>query len=234
MRNMSRLIRPMILGGLALEICLIAWLAIEVRAQDPPVPDARTAVQESPAAPAEQDLPVPRVKRTAPAPAEPDELSPVAPPPVVRQPVSAPSEGPGSSTVFPGPIVAPDLVPSSTAPGGAGAPAEDPEKAALAFAQENQKMAEAHVKALQDEEAKLRARLQKVEAGLKRWETLLDALKQSQGVAGVSARPRAPDGDDRRAIFRNRRGSEPPTTENPKTLRPKSDGPTRGLSVDLE
>jgi hypothetical protein len=227
MRNMSRLIRPMILGGLALEICLIAWVAVEVRAQDPPVPEARPAVQEAIAAAATQDLPVPRVEKSAPAPTEPTELIPVGPPPVVRQPVSAQNDGPGSLAEPPGTTVTPGQAPPPTAPNVADSLAEDPEKAALAFAQENQKLAESHVKALKDEEAKLRARLNKVEAGIKRWETLLDALKQSQGVAGVSVR-RPADDDDRPASYRNRRGSEPPAAENPRSLRPKSDGPRDG------
>ncbi len=60
-------------------------------------------------------------------------------------------------------------------------PIADPEKAALAFAEENQKQAETQLKALKEEEAKLKARLQKVESGIRRWESLLTALKQSQG-----------------------------------------------------
>jgi len=38
-------------------------------------------------------------------------------------------------------------------------------------------------KNLKDEADKLRTRLQKVEAGIKGWETLLEALKRSQAVA---------------------------------------------------
>jgi hypothetical protein len=102
--------------------------------------------------------------------------------------------------------------------------AEDPEKAALAFAHENEKMAESQVKALKDEEAKLRARLRKIEAGIQRWENLLEALKQSQGVAGVSARSRASGGEDRRPMLRDRRESEPASPpESRKSLRPKTD-----------
>jgi hypothetical protein len=57
---------------------------------------------------------------------------------------------------------------------------EDPEKEALAFAQQNQTRAESELKHLQGEAARLRARLQKVEAAIKRWDGLLDALKRSQ------------------------------------------------------
>jgi hypothetical protein len=63
---------------------------------------------------------------------------------------------------------------------------EDPEKAAIAFLESNQKMAESQLHSLRAEEAKLRARLQKVEAGIKRWDSLLGALEQSQrGAEGL-------------------------------------------------
>jgi hypothetical protein len=58
---------------------------------------------------------------------------------------------------------------------------DDPEMAAVAFVEQNQKMAESQLKNLIAEQTKLRERLQKVDAGIKRWETLLSALKQSQG-----------------------------------------------------
>ena len=58
---------------------------------------------------------------------------------------------------------------------------DDPEKAASAFVDQNQKHAEAQLKTLKEEAEKLRARLTKVEAGIKRWDRVLEALKQSQG-----------------------------------------------------
>ena len=57
----------------------------------------------------------------------------------------------------------------------------------MAFVEQNQKMAESQLKNLKDEEAKLRDRLRKVEAGIKRWESLLGALKQSQGSVAVAS-----------------------------------------------
>ena len=57
---------------------------------------------------------------------------------------------------------------------------EDPAKAAQDFVEQNQKVAETQLKNLRDEEAKLRARLQKVEAGIKRWEALVSALNVSK------------------------------------------------------
>jgi hypothetical protein len=62
---------------------------------------------------------------------------------------------------------------------------DDPEKDAQAFAEQNRKMAEAQLKALKEEEARLRARLQKVDSGIKRWQALLEALKQSESVSVV-------------------------------------------------
>ena len=62
---------------------------------------------------------------------------------------------------------------------------DDPEKAAMVFVEQNEKMAESQLQNLRAEQAKLRARLLKVEAGIKRWDTLLGALKQSQGTVAV-------------------------------------------------
>ncbi len=58
----------------------------------------------------------------------------------------------------------------------------------MAFFVQHQKMAESQLKSLKSEEAKLRDRLRKVEAGIKRWESLLGALKQSEGSV-MSAAP---------------------------------------------
>jgi hypothetical protein len=76
---------------------------------------------------------------------------------------------------------------------GAGNESDDPEKAALAFVEQNQKQAEAQLQNLRAEEAKLQARLKKVEAGIKRWESLLGALKQSKGSVAVGV-PGNPEG----------------------------------------
>jgi len=67
---------------------------------------------------------------------------------------------------------------------------EDPEKAVQSFVEQNQKLAETQLKNLRDEQAKLRARLQKVEAGIKRWEVLVEALKLSKKGSVVSSESR--------------------------------------------
>lgn len=46
-------------------------------------------------------------------------------------------------------------------------------------------MAESQLTSLKAEEAKLKDRLRKVEAGIKRWESLVGALKQSQGSVAI-------------------------------------------------
>jgi hypothetical protein len=73
---------------------------------------------------------------------------------------------------------------------------DDPEKTVQAFVEQNRKVAESQLKNLKDEGEKLRARLQKVEGGIKRWEALLAAIEKSGAAAsskGLSlADPRVP------------------------------------------
>jgi hypothetical protein len=57
---------------------------------------------------------------------------------------------------------------------------EDPEKAAQSFVERNQKEAEANLKALTTEAEQLRARLAKLDSGIKKWQNLLTALKAAQ------------------------------------------------------
>jgi hypothetical protein len=60
--------------------------------------------------------------------------------------------------------------------------ADDPEKAAQAFVEENQKRADAELKSLKEEAEKLRTRLRKIEGGIKSWESLKRALQKSRAV----------------------------------------------------
>ena len=66
----------------------------------------------------------------------------------------------------------------------------DPEKAALVFVAENQKLAESQLKNLKDEESKLNARLLKVQAGIKRWESLVERSNKAKEVS--RSVPRSP------------------------------------------
>jgi len=78
---------------------------------------------------------------------------------------------------------------------------EDPEKNVQAFVEQNRKVAESQLKNLKDEAEKLRARLQKVEAGIRRWEALLTALQTSEaGPADLEPIPQARHGFNTRAV----------------------------------
>jgi hypothetical protein len=175
--------RKLTFAALAIGIFCIGWVARTTWAQNPPVPVPQLGQDAGTTAALQNDPPVPQAEKSEPAP-EAVSLPPQQPSPSESKRASAPGEGPRLAP-------APSDIDAPTAPAQLGpppaapeSPADDPEKAALSFAQENQKLAESHVKALKDEEAKLRARLAKVEAGIKRWERLLAALKQSQAVAG--------------------------------------------------
>ena len=58
---------------------------------------------------------------------------------------------------------------------------DDPEQSAQSFVERNQKEAEDHLRALTAEAQQLRARLAKLESGIKKWQGLVSALKSSQG-----------------------------------------------------
>jgi hypothetical protein len=67
---------------------------------------------------------------------------------------------------------------------------DDPEKTVQAFVDQNRKTAEDQLKSLKSEAERLRARLHKVEAGIKRWELLLTALDKSEAAAKDLEAPR--------------------------------------------
>ncbi len=101
----------------------------------------------------------------------PDALSETRPAGVPEhEPALAPTNPPAPAPV----VVGPDHSPLE---------AEDPEKVASDFLEHNHKFAEAQLKALKEEAEKLKARLAKVEAGIKRWDRLLEAIKQSEGTS---------------------------------------------------
>jgi hypothetical protein len=166
-------------------VSVIGWVTEATLAQDPaerpasfPPPDLIAA------APAPvQDRPSPN-----PEPAKPSvgSESPVPPP---EPPVGLPSAEYALTAPTPKADLAPGAVsaPGSTIDPSLAVESDDPEKAALAFVERNQKLAESQLKNLKDEQAKLRARLLKVEGGIRRWETLVGAFKQSQGSVVVTS-----------------------------------------------
>ncbi len=156
---------------------------------------------------------------------------------------------PGDATPPPGPKNAPNSKPLSSStsraapvvvgPDHSPIEAEDPEKLAGQFLDQNQRIAEAQVKSLKEEAEKLKTRLTKVEAGIKRWERLLVAFKQSQeavdftrvitpGVTGVVAEER-PSGK----IVPSKSETEPtdlsPVSPAPGATAPKANGVTEAV-----
>ncbi len=79
-------------------------------------------------------------------------------------------------------------------PDPAGPGNDDPEKNARAFLEQNRKVAQGELRNLKDEAERLRTRLGKVEAGIRRWEALLAALDHSEKPA--SPGPVLPPGAD--------------------------------------
>jgi hypothetical protein len=63
---------------------------------------------------------------------------------------------------------------------------DDPEKAAREFIEKNQKIAESELNALRKEADTLRARLQKVESAIRRWDAVSQALKQTAGIGAMA------------------------------------------------
>jgi hypothetical protein len=95
---------------------------------------------------------------------------------------------------------------------------DDPEKAADAFAEQNRKVAETQLKTLTDEANRLRARLRQVEAGIKRWQALVEAMKQTESppvVGAPSRRARDQDSDELEPV--------PPTAKPRSAARPERD-----------
>jgi hypothetical protein len=172
-------------------LCVIGWVAEATLAQDPaerpgslPSPDATAPVHST-----VQDLPSPGSEPAKPL------IGSASPVPPSEPPVGLPSEKTAETPPTSRLDIAPGVNPAqgSTIEPSLRTDSDDPEKAALAFVEQNQKLAESQLKNLKDEEAKLRARLQKVEGGIRRWEALLGALKQSQGSDSLT-RPSNPAG----------------------------------------
>jgi hypothetical protein len=113
-------------------------------------------------------------------PQAPGSATTAAPPATEVAPLLPP--GSDGQTVVPAPVVTSgssiELVPGTGIP--ATGQSDDPEKNVQAFLEQNRKVAEGQLKNLKDEAEKLRSRLQKVEAGIKRWEALLAALQNSE------------------------------------------------------
>jgi len=169
-------------------LVLAGWAARYSAAQNPPqdpspTPPSATLPATKPEESRTEAPQVPLETKSEVHPPLPDAgASPELPVPNLNKSVPIPaSETTISASDIPSTVIS-DVVLGDT---------DDPEKVATAFLQQNQQLAEAHLKALKDEAEKLKARLSKVEAGARRWERLLAAFKQSQS-AGAAESPFAP------------------------------------------
>jgi hypothetical protein len=227
MRSVSRISYSFAVAALITAAGLIGWVARNTSADNLP---RQPVIRAMP--------PTHEILELAQAPAEPvpAQLVPAQSTPAVTEPSDIPAtaaeppkpDGPQNSKAStpefqPGTVLSPDDGPSpapvaAAAPNPSAADNEDPEKAVQSFVDQNQKVAETQLKNLRDEEAKLRARLQKVEAGIKRWEVLVEALKVSKNGSVASPRFRVvppPSGDtpyELDAIPKSKIGP-PPATE---------------------
>jgi hypothetical protein len=179
----SRLGMAVVLAG----VTLMSWGMIRSTwAQDTPKPTAPAAVPNPAPIPVQES-----------APSAPTDLPPLTADAIPEASVpKLPDSPPGFDT---GPHHA-ILTNAEIGPAASRLPAgenDDPEKTVQVFVAQNRKVAESQLKNLKDEGEKLRARLQKVEGGIKRWEALLAALEKSSAAAsskGLSLTdPRVPE-----------------------------------------
>ena len=177
-------------AAIVLAMGLFGWVANATRAQDPRQETPANTVAAKPArsVPSRpEDLNVPNIK------SEPA-ISNLSNPPLAVETKPSPVEPSlEPNQVSPRSSLEEIAASNDTSAGltSAASAIADPEKAALAFVAENQKLAESQLKNLRDEESKLKARLLKVQAGIKRWELLVEAFKQSEGSIAVAV-PKAP------------------------------------------
>ena len=166
-------------------LCLIGWVANDTLAQGPAEkpasPQLLGVTATEPSLPQDQpDKPVASKPPSSADLGQPPIQEQIPPSIAASREESQPAADSSKAAAPPPTLIADSLTPN---------PAEDPEKAALAFVEQNQMQAESQLKNLKDEEANLRARLRKVEAGIKRWESLLGALKQSQVLTVAPTSP---------------------------------------------
>lgn len=176
----------LVFAAIFLALGLIGWVARATLAQEgkqepAPAPLPAATPAEPPAT--LKDARVATSEATRPAPSS-EAVDPA--PQTHAADIALPGPDRGLSSRVPSeipPAPAQALAPSGDV--GVESTTDDPEKSALAYVEQNQKMAESQLKNLRAEEARLRDRLHKVEAGIKRWESLLGALKQSQGSVAI-------------------------------------------------
>ncbi len=171
-RSPSRLGMAMVL----VSVTLIGWGVMKTTwAQDAPK-FTLPAITQTPAS-GEKTEPAPAssqpaTERSGALPEVPAAPSPVAKP--IELPATLDESEPAKAP-------APEATPAVSRP--VADASDDPEKNVQSFVAQNRKVAEGQLKGLKDEAEKLRARLKKVEGGIKRWESLLAALEKSEAIA---------------------------------------------------
>ncbi|MGO9598034.1 MAG: hypothetical protein ACLP7Q_08565 [Isosphaeraceae bacterium] len=185
MMTPTRILRFIGIAGLVGWLGMVGWVAKITWAQNrghaepplPPPPVASKALANEPAPPpigpdqGPAPAPAPSADSAVPKPGDP------APSPMVERgaATSLQEEAPELAAAF-----------LSAPPGDQPALSEDPEQSSQSFVERNQKEAEEHLKALTAEAELLRARLAKLESGIKNWRSLVHALKTAQGQATTS------------------------------------------------
>jgi len=105
-----------------------------------------------------------------------------------------PAPAPSDASAKPSTVAPTEELASVSPPSREPFPTDDPEKDAEAFAEQNRKFAETQLKTLTDEATKLRARLRKIDAGIKRWQGLLEAMRGSEAKSSKRVPTARPNG----------------------------------------
>jgi hypothetical protein len=182
MMTPTRIVRLVGIAGLIGWLGMVGWVAKTSRAQNQGQSQPPVAAKETATLPRNDSAPPPIASDSAPPPIPPAPRS-------SGQPAS--TSGNSAALSLPVPeatsaTVAPDL---GAAPPPVALEADDPEKFAQSFVDRSRKQAEEHLKALTTEAEQLRARLAKLDSGIRRWERLLSALKSAQGQSITSTAP---------------------------------------------
>ena len=209
MMTPTRILRMIGIAGLVGWMGMVGWVAKTTQAQNGgqnPPPQTATMPENLPKegqeTPKARSNDVPEALPIPPASGASSKPESVPPPPL-------PAAGADlAAKESPPPPVMGDLAPtqqSSAASEPAGirtlidsqpAPSsDDPEQSAESFVERNQKEAEDHLRALTAEAQQLRARLAKLESGIKKWQGLVNALKSSQGQS-ITSNGNVPGAED--------------------------------------
>ena len=208
MMTPARIVRMIGIAGLVGWMGMVGWVAKTTQAQNggqnpPALPPAATKPDDLPQAgqetPKAMDAPAPLPVTSDSGAGLASDKSPPSPllgPPPHLEPAESASAPPVPRRL---PALTENQPASST---------DDPDQSAQSFVERNQKEAEDHLMALTAEAQQLRARLAKLESGIKKWQGLVNALKSSQGqsIASTANAPGAEDAGDLEPIKPNQAG----------------------------